>query len=64
MSQASTQTKLRLWRKLIAGADTRKTRLHDEHGHRASLGALIRNMPRALSSGLLRITLDVRPARP
>lgn len=41
-----------LLRKLIAGSDTRRTRLHDERGNRASLSRALRNGPQALASAL------------
>ncbi len=51
-------------KKLIAGASERKTRLHDELGNRIDLSRLLRNGPRALITGLLRMGLDLRPATP
>ena len=51
-------------RKLIAGSDRRKTRLHDEEGKIVSAGRLLRNGPRAIASGLARIAAGRRPERP
>lgn len=39
-------------RKLIAGSDTRRTRLHDELGNRVSLSRLLRNGLRAAASAV------------
>lgn len=63
VSGASRET-LSLWRKFVSGANTRKTRLHDEHGRLAPLGRIIRNMPRAVFTGIARVTVGIRPARP
>lgn len=52
-----------LLRKLIAGSDTRRTRLHDERGNRVSLGRLLRNGPRAVASAIP-AKLGVRAVRP
>ena len=51
-------------RKIYAGSDTRKTRLHDELGEAVSLGRLLRNGPRALLTGAARVLLGRRPERP
>jgi hypothetical protein len=51
-------------KKIIAGGPTRKTRLHDEKGNLISIGRLLRNGPRAVSTGLARLVLDYRPAKP
>ena len=48
-------------RKIYAGSDTRKTRLHDELGEAVSLGRLLRNGPRALLTGAARVLLGRRP---
>lgn len=50
--------------KLIAGSDTRKTRLHDERGRMISIGRLIRNGPRALGTGFMRLAFGRRGGRP
>ncbi|MGH6786718.1 MAG: hypothetical protein ACREBO_07795 [Novosphingobium sp.] len=52
-----------LLRKLIAGSNTRKTRLHDELGNRISLARLARNGPRA-GLGSLPAKLGYRAVRP
>lgn len=64
MTTATNHDGLTIWRKLIAGSNTRKTRLHDERGGRAPFGRLARNMPRAFLTGILRVAAGVRPARP
>ena len=51
-------------RKLIAGSDRRKTRLHDELGRRVSLGKLVRNGPSAIATGIGRVAFGRRPERP
>jgi hypothetical protein len=51
-------------KRLIAASDNRKSRLHDELGGFVPLGRLVRNGPRALATGLARLTLDRRPERP
>ena len=50
--------------RILAGAPSRKTRLHDEKGNRITGSRLIRNGPRALLTGLSRVVLDRRPERP
>ncbi len=50
-------------RKLIAGSDTRRTRLHDERGNRVSFGRALRNGPRAIVSALP-ARLGLRAVRP
>lgn len=55
---------MRLWTKIVAGADSRKTRLHDATGQRVSLSRLLRNGPRALFSAIGRTVFDYRPQRP
>ncbi len=49
--------------KIISGKN-RKTRLHDEKNNFVGWRNLIRHCPRAIGSGLLRITLDHRPELP
>jgi hypothetical protein len=56
--------RLRLWRKLLAGSDQRKTRLHDVIGGRIPLSRLVRNGPGALLTGAGRLLLGLRPERP
>jgi predicted O-methyltransferase YrrM len=51
-------------RKFLAGSDTRITRFHDELGQPVPLGRALRNGPRALGGGLLRLTLGHRPELP
>ncbi|MEO6387476.1 MAG: class I SAM-dependent methyltransferase [Croceibacterium sp.] len=53
-----------VWIRLIAGSTARKTRLHDQLGARVPLSRLLRNGPRALLTGLSRLLLGYRPARP
>ncbi len=52
------------WTRLVAGAPTRKTRLHDELGNRVSLDRLLRNGPHAIVSSALRLAFDRRPVAP
>jgi len=52
------------FRKLIAGAQHRKTRLHDEHGRLVSLSRALRNGPRAVATGLGRVVFGFRPELP
>lgn len=54
----------RAWRKLIAGAPGKKSRLHDFAGQRVSLGRALRNGPRALVSAVGSVAFGVRPERP
>lgn len=51
-------------RKLIAGSDTRRTRLHDELGNRVSASRALRNGPRAVASALPAKLLGKRGVRP
>lgn len=51
-------------KRLLAGADTRKTRFHDELGNRVSSSRAIRNGPRAIATGVARLALNYRPVRP
>lgn len=53
-----------LWHKLVAGGEARKSRLHDELGRRADTAFVIRNGPRAMASGLVRLATGHLPARP
>jgi hypothetical protein len=48
----------------VAGAEQRKTRLHDELGRRVPLSRLLRNGPRAALTGVLRLALGRRPPIP
>lgn len=50
--------------KLLAGAPSRRTRLHDETGQLAPLGRVLRNAPKGLASTLLRLALGRLPVRP
>lgn len=50
--------------KLVAGAETRKTRFHDELGNLVSATRAIRNGPRAVVTGVARLALDYRPVQP
>jgi hypothetical protein len=51
-------------RKIYAGSDTRKTRLHDELGTRVPLGRLLRNGPRAVLTGAARVLFGWRQELP
>jgi hypothetical protein len=51
-------------RRLLAGGPSRKSRLHDERGQLVPLGRLLRNGPRALGTGIVRLLLDKRPDLP
>ncbi|HSG34284.1 MAG TPA: class I SAM-dependent methyltransferase [Sphingomonadaceae bacterium] len=53
-----------LVRRIWAGSERRKSRLHDELGNRVSSAALIRNGPRAISGGIGRKLFGYRPPRP
>jgi hypothetical protein len=53
-----------MWTRLIAGSDARKTRLHDRLGAKIPAGRLIRNGPRALASGLVRVIIGYQAERP
>ena len=55
---------MKLWTKIIAGAESRKTRLHDATGARVSMSRLLRNGPRALASAVGRAAFGLRPERP
>ena len=50
--------------RLVAGADTRKTRLHDELGNMVSFSRAVRNAPRAVATGIMRLAFGHRPVRP
>ena len=52
-----------MYKKLIAGSETRKTRLHDELGHLVPCRRLIRNAPRALASACM-LGFGYRARRP
>lgn len=52
------------WNRLVAGAPTRKTRLHDELGNRVPLDRILRNGPRAVCSAVMRLALGRRPTAP
>lgn len=52
-----------MFRKLIAGSETRRTRLHDERGNRVSLSRLLRNGSRAVASAIP-AKLGLRAVRP
>jgi Methyltransferase domain len=53
-----------VWARAIAGGPGRPSRLHDEKGNFVPASRLLRNGPRALFSGLARLTLGIRPERP
>ncbi|MGI8943013.1 MAG: class I SAM-dependent methyltransferase [Qipengyuania sp.] len=53
-----------IWRKLVAGSESRPTRLHDALGQRASISRVFRNLPRAFASGALRVAWGRLPERP
>lgn len=53
-----------VFRKVFAGSTTRRSRLHDEMDQRIAAGRLLRNGPRALISGFIRLALDQRAAKP
>lgn len=61
---STTLAKPDLWTKLVAGGASRKSRLHDGLGSRVPVGSLVRNGPRALATGLLRLLFGWRPERP
>lgn len=50
--------------RVIAGGDTRRTRLHDGKGNFVGWPLALRHGPRALVSGLLRLGLGHRPEAP
>lgn len=50
--------------KIVAAGPERRTRLHDEKGNFIGFKRLLRNGPRAISSGLLRLASGYRPAKP
>lgn len=50
--------------KLISGSPQRKTRIHDEKGNIVSLSRLLRNGPRAVWTGALRLMFNIRPELP
>lgn len=50
--------------RIIAAGTGRKSRLHDEKGNFIGINRLLFNVPRAISSGLLRIGLNYRPELP
>ncbi len=50
--------------RVVAGSDSRKSRIHDEKGSRISASRLLRNGPKAVMSGLARLILNIRPAKP
>lgn len=52
------------FKKLIAGGDVRRTRIHDELGQRVPVSRILTNMPRAIATGLGRLVLGRLPARP
>lgn len=52
------------WRKLYAGSETRKTRLHDELGAFVPVGRLVRNGYRATLTGAARVLFGMREERP
>lgn len=53
-----------LWTKIIAGAPTRRTRFHDQHGKAIPLGRLLRNGPHALYSTVVRLLTGYLPQKP
>lgn len=53
-----------MFKRLVAGAKTRKTRLHDELGNVVSPSRVIRNLPRAVATGVLRLAFGHRPVQP
>jgi len=55
---------MRIVQKIFAAGPGRKSRLHDAQGNRLSLGRTFRNGPRALVSGLIRLTTGHRPDQP
>ena len=60
----SNGAKLTLWRKLVAGSNSRKTRLHDESGRIISLDRALRNTLPAYLTGAMRLLLNKRPEMP
>ncbi len=53
-----------LIKKIVAGNDDRRSRLHDEKGNLVPLRRVLRNSPRAVFSGLGRKIFDYRPYLP
>ncbi|MEO6387475.1 MAG: hypothetical protein ABIT16_06075 [Croceibacterium sp.] len=53
-----------LWKQVLAGAPQRVTRLHDELGQLVPLSRLVRNGPRAVVTGAMRLLFGYRPAKP
>lgn len=51
-------------KKIISGNDMRKSRLHDEKGNFVAVNRLLSHAPRAVLTGLLRLSVDYRPAQP
>jgi len=52
------------WATKLISAGTGKTRLHDELGRRIPLGRALRNGPRAVATGALRLLFGFRPNLP
>jgi protein-L-isoaspartate O-methyltransferase len=50
--------------KLLSGADTRKTRFHDEKGNFVGYKNIALNGTRATATGILRVTAGIRPEKP
>lgn len=50
--------------KLISGDALRKSRLHDEKGNFVGLSRLISHGPKAVATGLMRLSFDYRPSQP
>ncbi|MGH9876278.1 MAG: hypothetical protein ACRD5H_01455 [Nitrososphaerales archaeon] len=53
-----------MYKKIVAGSNTRKTRLHDERGNMISSARLVRNGPKALVSGFARLAFGILSNRP
>lgn len=53
-----------IWHKLVSGGSSRPSRLHDEQGALVPLSRILRNMPRAVAGGVLRLLTGHLPRRP
>jgi hypothetical protein len=64
MDGASHRQRRESWTTRLVSGGIRKTRLHDELGAPVSLSRALRNGPRALGTGLLRLVFGYRPSLP
>jgi len=51
-------------KKIISGDDLRPSRLHDEKGNFIGMNRFLSHAPSAILTGLLRLSIDYRPATP